>query len=60
MTIFNLFRRPDGRLVLEAREPKESEEVVETIKAKDYGEAREKLRIHGIEKYEHRPGYGFY
>lgn len=60
MTTFNLFRLPTGRLVLETRDPKPSDDVVETVKAKDYGEAREKLRVHGLEKYEHRPGYGYF
>lgn len=48
------------RLYLSEYEPTPKETLVETINAKDRDAARDKLRPNGYEKYEHRPGYGYF
>ena len=48
------------RVYLTDTEPNDREVLIETISAKNRDDARAKLRPDGYEKYEHRPGYGFF
>lgn len=59
-TYFVKERLSDGRVYLCPKEPTKDEMLLQLIRAKDWGEAREQLRVDDIEAYPHRPGYGYF
>jgi hypothetical protein len=60
MTSFYVKERlSDGKVYLDAKDVVTGEQLLETLKAKDWGEARELLCTNGFEMYEHKPGYGY-
>lgn len=60
MTSFYVKERlSDGKVYLDAKDVVTGEQLLEVFEAADYGEARELLRHHGIDMYEHKPGYGY-
>lgn len=57
---FYVKRLPSGRVYLSQISPSDSEELVSEIDAEAWIAARESLRPHGIETFEHSPEHGYY
>ena len=59
MSTYELYKKPDGRIVLGDTTPKGCE-FMETVAGKHWGAARDTLRKGDYEKFNHKPGYGYY
>jgi hypothetical protein len=57
---FYLKQLPTGRIYLSQIEPTASEVLIEVIDAEHWIAARETTQPHGLERFPHRYGYGFY
>ena len=56
MTTFNLYERPDGRVVL-SREKEPKSVLIRTIKADNWKDARKTI---SADEFFHDPGHGYY
>lgn len=60
MHAFYVIKYPNNRVVLSRAAPKGEEELVDVINGKDWRDARKKLVIDGVERFEHKYGHGYF
>jgi hypothetical protein len=59
MSTFDLYRKPDGRIVLGDSTPSDCD-FIRSVSGAHWGAARDSLRRGGYDEFEHVPGYGYY
>ena len=61
MTTFYVNKNLDTKQVILSEKPADpkTETTIKEVTGRDYVEARNKLRVNGVETYAHKYGYGF-